>query len=107
MSLRGRLFRTLRSKRRMQFQISTKRIGTIVQKLLLTVLLAGSLIGMMEAQELTGDKAEQIKRDVLKVEEERAQALEKGDLAVLNRILADDYEYVNVLGELNTKAQRL
>jgi ketosteroid isomerase-like protein len=91
----------------MQFKISRKRIGTIVQKLLLTVLLAGSLVGMIEAQELTGDKAEQIKKDVLKVEEERAQALEKGDLAVLNRILADDYEYVNVLGELNTKAQRL
>jgi len=91
----------------MQFEISRKRSGTILQRLFLTVLLAASLVGTIKAQELTGDKAEQVKKDVLKIEEERAQALEKGDLAVLDRILADDYVYVNVLGELNTKAQRL
>src|ERR1700675_2437715 len=107
MSLRCRLFDTFVPSGGWQFEISRKRSGTILQRLLLTVLLAASLVGIIKAQELTGDKAEQVKKDVLKIEEERAQALEKGDLAVLDRILADDYVYVNVLGELNTKAQRL
>jgi ketosteroid isomerase-like protein len=78
----------------------------MVQRLLLAVLLTVWLVGSIQAQELTGDKAEQVKKDILKIEEERAQALEKGDVAVLDRILADDYVYVNVFGELHTKAQR-
>src|ERR1700688_2224635 len=83
------------------------RRGTMLQRLLLTVVLAVSLVGLIKAQELSGDAAEQVKKDVTKIEEERAQALENGDIAVLDRILADDYVYVNVLGELNTKARRL
>ena len=74
---------------------------------LLTALLAISLVGLSRAQELNGNKAEQVKNDILKLEQERAQALEKGDIATLDRILADDYVYVNVFGELNPKAQRL
>jgi len=76
-------------------------------RLLVTVLLAVSLVGSSKAQELTGDKAEQVKKEILKIEEERAQALEKGDIATLDRILADDYVYVNVFGELNAKSVRL
>jgi len=78
----------------------------MLQRLLVIVLLTVSLVGLIKVQELTGDKAEQVKKDVLKIEKERAQALEKGDVAVLDRILADDYVYVNVFGELHTKAQR-
>lgn len=78
----------------------------MLQRLLLAVLLTVSLFGLVQAQELTGDKAEQVKKDILKIEEERSQALEMGDVAVLDRILADDYVYVNVFGELHTKAQR-
>jgi ketosteroid isomerase-like protein len=79
----------------------------MLQRLLLTVVLAVSLGSVTKGQELTGEKTEQIKKEILKVEEERAQALEKGDLAVLDRILADDYVYVNVFGELSNKAGRL
>jgi hypothetical protein len=32
---------------------------------------------------------------------------EKGDMATLNRILADDYFYVGVRGNVRTKANRL
>ena len=71
------------------------------------VLLAVSLVGSSRAQELTGDKAEQVKKEILKIEEERSQALERGDIATLDRILADDYVYVNVFGELNAKSVRL
>jgi ketosteroid isomerase-like protein len=50
---------------------------------------------------------ENTKEDVLKVDEERNQALQKGDVATLDRIYSDDLVYANASGALLTKAQHL
>jgi ketosteroid isomerase-like protein len=45
--------------------------------------------------------------EILKVDEERNQALQKGDVATLDRIYSDDLVYANASGALLTKAQHL
>jgi len=50
---------------------------------------------------------ENAKDEVLKVDEERNQALQKGDAATLERIYSDDLVYANASGALLTKAQHL
>lgn len=49
----------------------------------------------------------EIEKEILKIEAERDQAREKGDNATLSRILADDYFYIGVRGNVRTKANRL
>ena len=51
--------------------------------------------------------ADSARDEVMKVEEERNQALQKGDAATLERIYSDDLVYSNAGGELLTKAQHL
>jgi ketosteroid isomerase-like protein len=45
--------------------------------------------------------------EIMKVDEERNQALQKGDIATLDRIYSDDLVYANTNGILLTKAQHL
>jgi ketosteroid isomerase-like protein len=45
--------------------------------------------------------------EILKVDEERNQALQKGDVPTLDRIYSDDLVYANASGALLTKAQHL
>lgn len=45
--------------------------------------------------------------EILKVDEERNQALQKGDIATLDRIYSDDLVYANATGALLTKAEHL
>lgn len=47
------------------------------------------------------------KDEILKVDEERNQALQHGDIATLDRIYSDDLVYANTNGILLTKAQHL
>ncbi len=47
------------------------------------------------------------KDEVMKVEEERNQALQKNDVEALSRIYADDVVYTNATGAMLTKAQHL
>ena len=47
------------------------------------------------------------KEEILKIDEERNQALQHGDIATLDRIYADDLVYANATGVLLTKAQHL
>jgi len=48
-----------------------------------------------------------IQQEVLKTEAERDEAMQKADMAVLNRIYADNVIIVNTRGLYLTKAQRL
>ena len=50
---------------------------------------------------------ENTKDEVLKVDEERNQALQNGDVATLDRIYSDDLIYANTNGALLTKSQHL
>ena len=45
--------------------------------------------------------------EILKVDEERNQALQKGDIATLDRIYSDDLVYANAIGALLTKSEHL
>src|SRR3984893_18553165 len=45
--------------------------------------------------------------EILKVDEERNQALQKGDVATLDRIYSDHLVYANASGALLTKVQHL
>ncbi len=47
------------------------------------------------------------KEEIIKVDEERNQALQKGDVATLDRIYTDDVVYSNASGAILTKAQHL
>lgn len=49
----------------------------------------------------------EVEKEVLKVEEERDQALQHRDVATLDRIYADELVFVNTRGQLFTKAQRI
>ena len=50
---------------------------------------------------------ENLTDEILKVDDERNQALQKGDIATLDRIYSDDVIYANASGALLTKAQHL
>jgi ketosteroid isomerase-like protein len=50
---------------------------------------------------------ENLTDEILKVDEERNVALQKGDVATLDRIYSDDLVYANASGALLTKAQHL
>ena len=50
---------------------------------------------------------ENAKEEVLKADEVRNEALQKGDVATLDRIYSDDLVYTNASGALLTKAQHL
>jgi ketosteroid isomerase-like protein len=50
---------------------------------------------------------ENASEEILKVDEERNQALQKGDISTLDRIYSDDVIYANASGALLTKAQHL
>lgn len=50
---------------------------------------------------------ENTKEEVLKADEERNEALQKGDIATLERIYSDDLVYANASGALLSKAQHL
>ncbi len=48
-----------------------------------------------------------VKDEILKADEERNVALQKGDIATLERIYSDDLVYTNATGAILTKAQHL
>ena len=50
---------------------------------------------------------ENAKQEILKADDERNEALQKGDVATLDRIYSDDVVYANASGALLTKAQHL
>jgi ketosteroid isomerase-like protein len=51
--------------------------------------------------------AENATEEIMKVDEERNVALQKGDVATLDRIYSDDVVYANASGALLTKTQHL
>jgi ketosteroid isomerase-like protein len=74
--------------------------------LLVTVLIAFASPSVVKAQSDASSPAS-IQEEVLKVEAERDEAMQKADMAVLNRIYADNVVIINTRGLSLTKAQRL
>ena len=73
----------------------------------LSMLLAVLLCGVVRAQGTTTDKAtdEEVKKEILKLEEERDQALMRNDADWFERVFADDIAYTGASGDIMTKAQ--
>jgi len=86
--------------------------GTGVKKTMLRILLISLLTvavtGSARAQGTGKTQADaEAEEEVLKVEHEKDQAMQKGDLATLTRIYGDDLIFVNPQGRVLSKAQRL
>ena len=73
------------------------------------ILLAVSIVAVLGVAKFTITRAaeENLKEEILKVSDEREEALGKGDVAALERIDADDLVYTNWRGVTLTKAQHL
>lgn len=56
---------------------------------------------------LAQQKSGSVEQELLKLEQDWTNANLKADVAVLDRILADDYTWINQEGVLRTKAQNL
>ena len=71
-------------------------------------LFAMAFAGMTRGQEAAASPAdvEQIKAEVLKVEQKNTEAVARGDIATLDRIYSDELSF-SARGELLTKAQVL
>lgn len=54
-----------------------------------------------------GVKKQDCKREVEALEQQWRQAQLTGDIATMDRLLADDYIGINITGQVNTKAQQL
>jgi ketosteroid isomerase-like protein len=70
------------------------------------VLIAVASPSVVKAQSDASSQAS-IQEEVLKVEAERDEAMQKADMAVLHRIYADNVVIINTRGLSLTKAQRL
>jgi hypothetical protein len=79
-----------------------------VGQTLLLLLLAVTLGGPARAQGTARNQADrEIENEILKIEHEKDEAMQKGDVATLDRIYADDLTFVNTRGQVATKAERL
>jgi len=79
----------------------------MIRRLLLVTLSVVAALGVVRytVKAAVGDA--NLKEEVLKVEEGRNQALQKGDVAALDRLYSDDVVYTNATGAYLTKAQHL
>jgi ketosteroid isomerase-like protein len=86
----------------------SKRSPATMRRVFFISLLAVTFVGLANGQETAANPAdiEQIKAEVLKVEDEGTQAVARGDIATLDRIYSDELSF-SARGELLTKAQVL
>ena len=73
-------------------------------------LMVVTMAGLVRSQRTAGnetDTVEETKKEVLKFEDERMQAMQRGDTETLDRMFADEVAWTTPGGELLTKAQVL
>ena len=75
--------------------------------ILISRLLALTLLSTMSFQVSTSSLHDQIKQEVLKTEMQRIQALKTNEIATLEFILADDLTYTHSNGSVQSKGQFL
>jgi hypothetical protein len=79
-----------------------------MSKFLLAALLATSLPGMIAAQAITGEKAEAVRKEIMKIEDEKVAGLLRGGLEPVDWIKqydAEDVAQTNTDGTSPTKAE--
>jgi ketosteroid isomerase-like protein len=82
----------------------------MMRALLLLTLLTTAGAGSAQDKETTGGDTKAgggVKNEVLRIEELRNLALQRGDVAALDRLYTDDLVYTNATGRVLTKAQHL
>jgi uncharacterized protein (TIGR02246 family) len=77
------------------------------RRIVLFTLAAAAFLGLVEYAARAAADSGAIKDEILKVEEQRNQALQKNDVEALGRVYADDVVYANATGALLTKEQHL
>jgi ketosteroid isomerase-like protein len=80
---------------------------TMIRRLLLFALSAVAVLGLAKYAVRSAAAEGDLKDEILKVDEERNQALQKGDVAFLSSLYSDDLVFTNARGEVLTKAQHL
>ena len=70
----------------------------------LTLLFAGAIMSALAAQQKSVDS---VSTEVLAVENARTNALDRDDVAALDKILGDDLTYVHANGKVDSKASML
>ena len=79
-----------------------------MRRILLFSLLTVVLVGMGRPQGTVPNQTDaETEKEVLEVERQKDQALRNRDIAVLERIYADDLAFVNGRGQVITKAEHL
>lgn len=77
-------------------------------KILLAGLLAATMAGSVSAQAVTGDKAEAVKKEIMKIEDEKVAGLLRGGSEPVDWIKqydAEDVAQTNIDGSAPTKAE--
>jgi ketosteroid isomerase-like protein len=79
-----------------------------MRRILLAILLTVSLVGFVKPQVASGDTTEDVKKEIMKIEEEKVSALGKGSSAIADwfeRYNADDIAHTDPQSGVRTKAQ--
>ena len=79
-----------------------------MRKFLIAILLAALLPGMAAAQAITGEKAEQVKKEIMKIEDEKVAGLLRGGSEPVDWIKqydAEDVAQTNIDGSSPTKTE--
>ncbi len=80
---------------------------TMIRRLLLFALSVVAVLGLAKYTVRSAAVEGDLKDEILKVDEARNQALQKGDVAFLSSLYSDDLVFTNARGEVLTKAQHL
>ena len=77
------------------------------RKLLIGIFSIAAVLGVAKYTVIAAVGDASLKDEVMKAEEGRNQALQKGDVVALDRLYSDDVVYTNATGAYLTKAQHL
>jgi ketosteroid isomerase-like protein len=73
----------------------------------IVLLVFGSQVAQAQQPAVSASSVEEIKKEILKVEDERNDAIMKGDVATLDKMYSDEIAWTNPKGELLTKKEVL
>src|SRR5579864_4255431 len=80
-----------------------------MQRVILAMLLAVSCLSIAKAQEFSGESAEKIKSEVIKIEQDKVSMMMKGGPAAADwfeRFETDSMVWISVSGGMSVKGQR-
>src|SRR3984893_8371324 len=79
-----------------------------MRTIIMATVLAVSLVGLVEAQDMSVDRTEQVKKEIMELEQEKISALGKGVPAIVEwfeRVNSEDLAHTDPISGNRTKAQ--